>query len=396
MSMTKDPNCFLPRLTLLLLSSLTVMTGATLSAALPPIQIFFDASVRSVFWVRMLLTTPAFFIVLSGPLAGWVVDRFGRKRLLLAGVLIYGVAGTSGVYLRSLWALLVGRAILGVAVAVVFTATTALIADYYQGQARANFLGLQSAFMAISGVLFIFVGGLLADLGWPMTFLVYGLAFLVFPLAFVFLSDPTSVENQPQLEDSQKCLFQAAPLLVLILVYGLTHLGQIIFYTIPVQMPFYLQRFQISTAGMSGLIIGFNSLMMALSGLSYSRIRHRMSYLSVASLTFGLIAGGYVVLGLAENLVVLMAGLGIAGLGLGFINPNLTTWLVSKTPERLRGRALGTRLTFLFLGQFLSPILAQPLISRGGHPLVYLGAAGLGGILFLLTFVARIFRSEWA
>jgi MFS family permease len=323
------------------------------------------------------------------------VDRFGRKRLLLAGVLVYGVAGTSGFYLRTLWALLAGRAVVGMAVSVVYTATTALIADYYQGQERANFLGLQSAFMASSGVIYTFLGGFLADLGWPVTFLIYALAFLIFPLVWFFLREPALIKDPPLSSQNQRRLVQAVPLLMLGLVYGLTHLGQIIFYTIPVQMPFYLQRFQIDSASIRGLIIGFNSLMMGIAGLSYSKLKKHLSYLSVISVTFGVITAGYLVLGLAQNLTVLLIGLGFSGLGLGLINPNLTTWLVSKTPGWLRGRALGTRFTFLFLGQFLSPLVAQPLIQQGGVPLAYLGAAGLGGILFLFTLMIRIVRREW-
>ncbi len=393
MSGTHPENRFFTRLTLLLLSSLTVMTGATLSAALPPLRSYFADLPRVDFWVRILLTTPALFIVISGPIAGSLIDRLGRKRPLILGVVIYGFAGLSGMVVRSLPGLLIGRAVLGMAVTVIFTAATALIADYYHGQARARFLGLQSAFMAVSSVVFIFLGGVLADIGWQYSFLIYGVALLILPLAIFSLFEPDHHPASENDTDQQKTLFGAVSPKVLFWIFGLTHLGQIIFYTIPVQLPFYLRDLNISSAGIGGLITGFNSLMMSLAGLIFYRIRKNISYLRMVRLTFGLITIGYLILGLTSKLSILLVGLAVAGLGLGLNNPNLTTWLVNVTPPNLRGRALGTRVTVLFLGQFLSPILAQPLINAGDIPLAYLAAAGLGGVILIFALAIRIDES---
>jgi len=37
--------------------------------------------------------------VIGSPIAGLIVDRFGRKRLLLIATLLYGLAGSSGLFL---------------------------------------------------------------------------------------------------------------------------------------------------------------------------------------------------------------------------------------------------------------------------------------------------------
>lgn len=383
----RGPDSILTRLTLLLLSSLTVLSGSALSAALPHIQQTFSSGSRSAFWVRMLLTTPALFIVICGPLAGALVDRFGRKRLLVSALALYGLAGTAGMYLRTLPGLLISRGLLGAAVSIIFTAATALIADYYQGDARVRFLGFQSAFMAASSVAATFLGGFLTDLGWPWAFSIYGLAFLIFPLACLYLSEPEKNTPSSPLDVPQGGLLKTMPLRFLLLVFGLTHLGHILFYTIPVQLPFHLLEMGVSSASAAGVILSLNSLMMAVSGILFARFKKSVSTLWVIRLTFGLIAGGYLLLALAQTPITLLGGLVLGGLGLGLNNPNLTAWLVEETPAPLRGRALGNRLTFLFLGQFLSPILAHPLVSTGGAPLVYLAAAGLGFVVFFLSLM---------
>ena len=64
-----------------------------------------------------MLTIPALFIAIGGLFAGQLVDRIGRKPLLIVSTLLYGIAGVSGFVLNSLGTILVGRAVLGLSVA---------------------------------------------------------------------------------------------------------------------------------------------------------------------------------------------------------------------------------------------------------------------------------------
>jgi MFS family permease len=141
-----NPNSWTTKLTLLLASSLTVMSGATVSPSLPAMKQQFESAIADpdlrTTLVKLIITLPALFIVIGSPIAGIIVDRFGRKPLLLLTAILYGFAGSSGLYLESLPAILVGRAFLGLAVSGVMVSATTLIADYYIGSARAAFMGL--------------------------------------------------------------------------------------------------------------------------------------------------------------------------------------------------------------------------------------------------------------
>jgi len=143
----------------LLVSSLTVMAGATIAPALPSMQAHFAEVKQAGLLIRLVLTLPALFIVLAAPIAGWFLDRNGRLRLLIPAMVLYGIAGSSGLYLDTIGSILAGRALLGVAVAGIMTAATTLVADYYEGQARAQFMGWQAAFMSFGGVVFLTAGG---------------------------------------------------------------------------------------------------------------------------------------------------------------------------------------------------------------------------------------------
>lgn len=80
-----------------------------------------------------------------------------------------------------------------------------------------------------------------------------------------------------------------------------------------------------------------------------------------------------------------MVGLLIAGFAFGFILPTLTTSVAAVAPLALRGRVCGSFSTVMFVGQFASPLLAQPMIA-------VVGIGGLfgvvGGFLLVLGAVA--------
>lgn len=141
-----NSNSFPIKATLLFTSTLTVMSGATIAPSLPAMQNYFADVANSALLVCLVLTIPALFIAMEGLFAGQLVDRLGRKPLLISSTLIYGLAGASGFVLNSLVTILAGRALLGLAVAGIMTGVTTLIADYYTGQ---KCLILMSGYLAL-------------------------------------------------------------------------------------------------------------------------------------------------------------------------------------------------------------------------------------------------------
>ena len=148
------------------------MAGATISPALSSIErTFADVSGLNLLIVALgpavlvglVLTTHGLFIAVGSPLISAIADRFGRRGLFLT--VVYALAGGSGFVLGSLISILVGRALLGLAVAGITVTVTALITDYYDDDTHETILGRQAAFMAFGGVLFLPLGGILADVG---------------------------------------------------------------------------------------------------------------------------------------------------------------------------------------------------------------------------------------
>jgi MFS family permease len=374
--MTLKPDSLLVKATLLLSSSLTVMAGATIAPSLPAMRDYFAAIPNADYWVRLVLTVPALFIAIGAPFVGTLIDRFGRKPLLTLAVLLYGIAGTSGAVLSDIGMILLGRMLLGLSVAGIMTTATALIADYYMGATRAQFLGLQAAFMGLGGVVFLSLGGFLADINWRMPFLIYLLALLILPFVVFVLPESDRALNIQSSGDSTTEVF---PWRIAGLTYVAALLAQIVFYLIPVQLPFYLKQLVNANASQSGLAIAFATLFSAGSAIAYKQIKTRLSFMDIYTITFLSMAVGYFIISFSPTYVLVLVGLAIAGAGLGLLMPNMNVCLISVTPASFRGRVLGGLTTALFLGQFVSPILSQPLNAAVGLEVTY----RLAGVLML-------------
>jgi MFS family permease len=394
-----NSNSWKTKLTLLLVSSLTIMAATTIAPSLPAMKQYFESEIvdpdRRNTLVQLVITLPALFIVMGSPIAGIVVDRFGRKPLLLSATIMYGLAGSSGIYLESLTAILVGRAMLGLAVAGIMVSATTLIADYYTGSKRVAFMGLQSGFMGLGGVLFLTLGGILAQQSWHYSFGIYLFAWLIVPLIVLFIFEPRSVEPipvrsalRPDIDAENK---SAVPIGVMVVVYGLSTLIQIAFYLIPVQMPFFLKNLVGAVPSQTGMAIALCTLFAAIASVNYGRIKQHIEFVTFLPLVFGLMGIGYLLIGQSSNWTQVLTGLALCGMGVGFLMPNMSIWLMTTVPEAIRGRALGGLSTAIFLGQFLSPIITQPFAKFLGLGKVY---AIVGGVLVVMALSSAIFKTQ--
>ncbi len=373
--------------TLLLGSAMTVLAGATIAPALPEMSLAFQDIPNADFLVRLLLTVPALFTAIGAPFSGLLLDRWGRKPVLVGAVILYGVAGASGYVLGSLYGILAGRALLGLAVAGTTSGFTTLIADYFSGRKLSKFLGYQAAFMAFGGAAFLLVGGILADIGWRLPFLLYLYAFGIL-LGVLFAIDEPRVQRTTGEQQSQDDT-AAVPYRRVAPIYALAFAGTLLFFIAPVLLPFLLTNLGSISSSQIGLALAVSVLVGGIASLQYQRVKERLSFQAINVLVFLAIGLGSGIIGLSSEYAGILIGLVISGIGVGLALPNFNLWLLTVIPAAAHGRAVGGLTTAVFLGQFLSPIAIQPIASQTGLS----GAFAVAGVISLLlgfTFLSLI------
>jgi MFS family permease len=369
---------------LLAVACLTVMSAATISPALPRMADAFRHVERVELLTKLVLTVPALAIAVCAPFAGAIIDRFGRLALLRGSLLLYGIAGAAGYVLHDLESILASRIVLGVAVAGTMTTMTALVGDYYVGEARGRFASLQSFVMSIGAMAFVGLGGVLADIDWRLPFLIYLSGWAVLVPAALFLHEPRhATSRDPEPGEAVRLSLPRISA-----AYAITYFAVALFYMTPSQLPFLARAIGVESSAAAGLAVGLSSALAAAGSAAFPRFRRFNTVLGVYAWAFAFMAAGYVLIGLAESFGLILAGVVLSGIGVGLFFPNSNLWVLALAPPRLRGRLAGGLTASIFLAQFCSPLLLEPVVGYASLGAAFVvAAAAMGAVAVTLALL---------
>jgi len=162
-----------PRLviaTTILASSLAFIDGSVVNVGLPAIGASFSAGAGDLQWVVNAYLLPLSALLLLGGAAG---DRYGRRRLLMTGTLLFALASLACTVSPSLRWLLVARFVQGMSAAMVMPNSLAILGQTFSGEAKGRAIGIWAATGAAAGAFGPVFGGWLIDIGsWRLAFLI--------------------------------------------------------------------------------------------------------------------------------------------------------------------------------------------------------------------------------
>ncbi|WP_052672354.1 MFS transporter [Aliterella atlantica] len=171
------------------------LDDTVVNVALPKIQMSLDSGVSGLQWVVNAYTLTAASLLLT---SGTLGDIYGRKRVLLVGLVIFTISSLICGFAPNLEILIAGRVLQGVGAAALIPSTLAIVTDTFPDpQEQTKAIGIWSA---VSGIAFIagpVLGGLLVDtLGWQSVF------FLNIPMgAIAFALTVRAVKESKGLRD---------------------------------------------------------------------------------------------------------------------------------------------------------------------------------------------------
>lgn len=380
---------------LMLAAMLTIMSNATITPALPGLEARFAGDPLAPVLTRLLITAPSLLVAVVAPFAGVLTDRLGRRRPLLAGLVVYAVAGTAGLYLRSLEAILASRLALGLGVAAIMTAQAALVGDYFEGAERGRLMGYQMAATNLGGLVFVTVAGMLAvaDPRWP--FAIYGLAALLLPLLSRILPEPVRMASSGHDAGPREDAAEPGWRLTVAIMAAAAGTTFVIFYAVPTQLPYHLQGLGMADPRDAGTVMATLMFAAAVMSVVSGWIRPWLGRIGTPVAGYLTLAAGFAALAWGEVLGAEMAGAALIGAGLGLCMPTFITTALNVTPARHRGLVSGLITSAIFLGQFLSPLASTPLVTHLGYSGAFrAGAAGFVLLALLLFLMLRRQRPQ--
>ena len=158
--------------------SVIVITGAALfmvvldnlivASTLPSIQRSLGSSLGSLEWVLNAYILAFAVLMLTAAALG---DRYGRRRVFIAGVVVFSLASAAGALAPSVGVLVAARAVQGIGGAVIMPLTLTLLGAAFPAERRAAAVGTWSAISMLGVALGPIAGGVLASaLSWHWIF----------------------------------------------------------------------------------------------------------------------------------------------------------------------------------------------------------------------------------
>jgi MFS family permease len=341
----------------------------------------------------------------SGPLAGFVVDRASRRLLIAGGLGFWSLIAAGTGLARSFGGLLAFRAAEGLGESCYFPASMSLLSDYHGPRTRSRAMSLHqtSVYVGIAG------GGTLAGYiaeraGWRAPFFVLGLIGFVYAILLTrLIVEPTRGASDGKVVDvdlpapnvrfvdNLRSIVETPPAVALMLAFaGANFVTMALVTWLP---SFVHERFAMGLMkdnATATLFMQGGSLLGVLAGGALADLavrRNRGGRMIVQGV--GLIIGAPCVLlvGHAGALGTLVAGLVAIGLAKGVYEANIFASLYDVVDPKLRGTTAGLMNTIGWAGASLAPVVVGAIGDRDG-----LGAAiaSTAAVYFVAGLVALV------
>lgn len=375
----------IPLITLILFwSGLVVVSNLYITIPLVPVFVkTFDATSS-----QAALTSSSFSLayaigfLLFGPL----LDRYGRKQIILSGLVLLSFFSPLAGLFNNLTLLIIIRGIQGFAASTFAPAALAYVVEMFPPDKRVTTIGFISTGFLMAGIIGQVVSSLVTQLlNWSYVFYLLGAVYLLTTvLVALFIPKGIKHEIKGNSLDFFKQVKEIFKQKNLIYSYFITLMLLFSFVGMYTVFGSYLVRMftltsndilLIRTAGIFGMLLSpFAGKLVA---------KYSTKTVLRGGLTFAVI--GLVCLGVSTNLDVLIVMSVVFVAGISVIVPTLIAF-IGQLAGTARGIAVSLYTFILFLGATLGPIIVISVMETGNYALTFNLLALLLGIALIVTF----------
>ncbi|MFM5931900.1 MAG: MFS transporter [Novosphingobium sp.] len=332
--------------------------------------------------VPAMIGAPGLTMAFLAPFAGLLVDRFGRRPLLLAATASYALFGSAPLLLDNLDHIYASRLLLGVSEAGILTVVNTLIGDYWDDKGRKNWLFLQ-------GILGPFIAGIVAlivgyatKVQWNGVFLVYLVALPIWAAMFVWIFEPAKhkpVQGGAAGNPADHSAKTPFPWGAAISIAAVTFFFSMLYYVFIINGSLAFAEVGVTDSRAYAAII-FVPQMFILLGAALFRLLANRPYALQIGVVLTLLGGGLAGMGVAATPTAMAMALILQQTAAGMTVPTLIGWAQTKFDFAHRGRGMGIWTAAFFLAQSQSPGMVHALDTYSGSMQGAFLAAGLAGL----------------
>ena len=371
------------RLSILFLTVFVDLVG--FGIVLPLLPLYADRFGASGTQIGILVLSYSAAQLLFAPVWGRLSDRFGRRPILIIGLLGSAASYLVFAYAASLSVLLLSRTMAGIGGANIPVAQ-AYIADITPRESRAGNMGLIGAAFGLGFIFGPAIGGVLAPVAAELPGLAAaGLCAGNALLALVLLPESLTRGERAKIgetraprsrrEELQVILRSPRFVRVLILSFIFTTAFSIMHPIFPL---FASGRFGLNERDVGWLIAFIGLISAVMQGGVVRLLAPRIGEVSLVRASAVPFVVGFIVIGAASSVPMLLGGLALLAVGFGGTLPSLVSLLSRSAPEELQGGSLGVGQSVGALARIVGPFVAGVLWDTLGSSSPYFVAAAIG------------------
>ena len=362
---------------------MAVLGSSSVSPAFPEVRQQFGVSVGQVGLLITVFTLPGVFLTFF---AGALSDRFGRKRILVPSLLLFGSAGGACALAPNFETLLLLRVLQGVGAASLGALNVTLVGDLFSGRERTTALGYNSSVLNVGTASYPAIGGALAAFGWYYPFALPLLAIPVALLVLFSLRNPEPRNDQELKEKAQSVWERAKNGCVIGLFANTFVVFVILFGALIAYLPSFMSERFGSGSLFIGLVLASTSVTAALASTQAGRLADRFSEKVLIRTSYLLYAVSLCLVPLVPSVWLLFVPTVLFGVAQTLNLPNAFSLLNEAAPDENRGAFISINSTILRLGQTLGPVLTTAATVLLGLSGAYIAASVLAAAMFLVAF----------
>lgn len=351
------------------------------------------------FQVSMVITVYSVVAIFLIPVAGYLSDQFGRKKIIIPSLVITGIggliAGGAAWFMQSsYWVILAGRFLQGIGAAGSFPIVLPLVGDMFKREDDVSQgLGLIETANTFGKVLSPILGAALAMWIWYVPFLSIPVFCAVSVILVAWLVKVPRKTNEEKVEfhtflASLRSIF-ADKGRWLVAIFSIGGICMFVIFGAMFYLSSQLEDVFHIDGVIKGLILAIPLLSLCITSYFTGKKIHdnkeRMKWLSFSGCviqTAAITAGAAV-----NNIYVLIGALVVGGAGIGLVLPCLDSLITSGIDKQERGSVTSLYSSVRYIGVAAGPP-AVSLLSKVSHQAVFFSISGLCAISAVVSLLA--------